>query len=389
MNRQLPYALVACFALLVFLSMNVLAQTCTNLSGTISTSSQKSSCSGDGVADIVNVAITGNRGTNYALLFTDANDVIKKIINAGSFDMEGWYSDVYNVRGISYENNIVNLQVGKKVSQLSGCYALSTTGFTVTIFNKEAGTISTTGGRTDTTICVDDGKADVLPLTYTGLQAFGMMFVLTNTSDVITSVHFNVPNLEGTGVGTVKLWLVTSCFETFTLNTGIPISSLGGTLDYSNAITITKRTGCAPICAPENVACPGKVLMCINNVSTCVAQKDVNKKLKAGGTLGGCIKCTQPTLRASRPVDITDAGESVKLYPNPTRGVLNISSNYNAEAQVTLLDNSGRMIYQQKMQLVKNASSRIDLQRSKLPAGMYTLMIRSAGHSEVKKVWIQ
>lgn len=384
-------SILACILCLSF-SMGIngaLAQTCTNLSGTISTSSQKSTCSGDGVADIVNVTITGNRGTNYALLFTDANDVIKKIINASSFDMEGWYSDVHNVRGISYENNVVSLQVGKKLSQVTGCYAISTTGFTVTISNKDAGTISTRGGRTDTTVCVDDAKADMIPLTYTGLQAFGMMFVLTNTSDIITSVHFNEPNLEGTGAGVVKLWIVTSCFETFTLSTGIPISSIGGVLDYSNAITITKRTGCGPVCAPEVVACPGKVLMCINNVSTCVAQKDVAKKQKAGGTLGGCLSCTQPALRVSKPVDIVDASESLKLYPNPSRGVLNLSSSYTAEAEISLLDNAGRMIYKQKMQLIKNAASRLDLQKSIIPAGMYTLVIRSAAQYCVQKVWIQ
>jgi hypothetical protein len=109
----------------------------------------KSTCSGDGIPDPVNVLVTGNTGTNYAIVLTDAFDKIQKIVNGKSFDMEGWSSNVYNVRGISYENGIVNLQVGKFLSQLAGCFSISNTGFTVTISNKEAGTISTTGNKTD------------------------------------------------------------------------------------------------------------------------------------------------------------------------------------------------------------------------------------------------
>jgi hypothetical protein len=373
---------------------NTSAQTCTNLSGTISTQSQKTFCSGDGVADIVTVTVTGNRGTNYALLLTDANDKIQKIFTTTSFNVEGWASSVYNVRGISYEPGILNLQAGKALSQLSGCFAISNTGFTVTVFNKEAGMISTPGGRTDTAVCVNDGKPDIVPLKYTGLDAFGMMFILTNTSDIITSVNFNVPNLEGTGAGVVKLWIVTSCFETFTLSTGVPISSLGGVLDYSNAITITKNINCAPVtvCAPEVLACPGKVLMCINNVSTCVAQKDVSKKLKAGGKLGGCIRCTtsQPivTRVKSTTLSIEDV-PAIKIFPNPAKGDLNIVCGFQGKAEITIVDASGRIVYRQKTNLVQNAPFRINIAANKLATGLYTVSAKSATNYVMQKLVVQ
>lgn len=370
----------------------VSAQSCTNLSGTISTQSRTSSCSGDGIADIVNVTVSGNRGTNYAIVLTDAFDKIEKIFSTTSFDMEGWSGNVYNVRGISYEQGIANLQVGKSLSQLSGCFAISNTGFTVTIFNKEAGEIRTQGGKTDTTICVNDGKPDAIQLKHTGLDAFGMMFVLTNTSDIITSVNFNIPNLEGTGTGIVKLWIVTSCLETFILPTGIPIASLGGTLDYSNAVTITKRTNCGPVCAPEAKACPGKVLMCINNVSTCVAEKDVNKKLKAGGKLGGCIICTpsNPDARSKKPVISLDEDEQaeIKVYPNPVKRSFNVVLAFSGETQLRIADVSGRAVYQQKINAIEHMPVTIQLP-GKVTVGMYTLTATNASNHVMQKILVE
>jgi hypothetical protein len=218
---------------------------------------------------------------------------------------------------------------------------------------------------------VNDGKPDVLQLKYAGLQAYGLMFVLTDMSDIITSVHFNVPDLEGSGAGVIKLWIVTSCFETFDLQTGIPISSLTGQLDYSNAITITKNSNCAPICEPEVVACPGKVLMCINNVSTCVAQKDVNKKLKAGGKMGGCIRCRPANTAKSAAANAVKAisPEPAMIYPNPARTEINILCAFGGAAVVDLTDLSGRIIYRKVLNMVEHTATRIDLSANRIAPG--------------------
>ncbi|MEP6596192.1 MAG: hypothetical protein ABJA71_09595, partial [Ginsengibacter sp.] len=257
--------------IVIFIS-TAFAQVCTINAGSISSSSVKSFCSGDGIDNIINVTVTGAVGDNYRILYCDANGVIKIIQQGNSFNFEGWPSTVLNVQGISYNNGLLGLAVGNKLSNLSGCFALSTTGFTITVFNKEAGSISTQGSVA-VTLCVDDKVADIIPITFNGFDAFGALWATTDLNRNILKLDFNVPNFEGTGQGVVYLRLITSCFETFEIPIGTNLSQLPSHMDYSNAITVTKKTGCAPpvVCAPEVKACPGKVLMCVKGVSTCVA----------------------------------------------------------------------------------------------------------------------
>src|ERR1700754_2348748 len=99
MRQELLFTIVCCTCFCTSLLNHAAAQSCTNLSGTIRTQSQTSTCSGDAVADIVSVTVTGSRGTNYALILTDAFDRIQRIENSTGFNMEGWHSNVYNVRG--------------------------------------------------------------------------------------------------------------------------------------------------------------------------------------------------------------------------------------------------------------------------------------------------
>ena len=76
--------LTSLLALTVLIVTNtVVAQTCTVNAGAISTTSLKTFCGGDGLADIVTVTITGAIGDNYRVLYTDANGVIR-IIQQGN-----------------------------------------------------------------------------------------------------------------------------------------------------------------------------------------------------------------------------------------------------------------------------------------------------------------
>jgi len=209
-------------AVIIFVS-TAFAQVCNINAGTISTSSAKSFCSGDGIANLVNVNITGAVGDNYRILYADANGVIKIIQQGTTFNFEGWPSTTLNAQGISYNNGLQGLAVGNKISNLSGCFALSTTGFTITVFNKEAGSISTQGSVA-VTLCVDDKVADIIPITYTGFDAFGSMWATTDLNDNIVALDFNVPNFEGSGPGVVRLRLITSCFETFEIPIGTNIN---------------------------------------------------------------------------------------------------------------------------------------------------------------------
>ncbi|RYD56200.1 MAG: T9SS type A sorting domain-containing protein [Sphingobacteriales bacterium] len=74
---------------------------------------------------------------------------------------------------------------------------------------------------------------------------------------------------------------------------------------------------------------------------------------------------------------------SVSVYPNPVNDVLNISisGKANPEAQLTMMDVNGRIVYQSGVD-----SSKGQINMSKLPAGLYLLKYADATHSEVIKV---
>src|SRR5436190_19889643 len=87
--------------LIIFIS-TALGQVCTINAGSISSTSTKTFCGGDGINDIVNVTVAGAIGDNYRILYCDANDVIKIIQQGNSFNFEGLPSTTLNARGISY-----------------------------------------------------------------------------------------------------------------------------------------------------------------------------------------------------------------------------------------------------------------------------------------------
>jgi hypothetical protein len=387
--------LTSILALTVLIVTNtVVAQTCTVNAGAIATGSLKTFCGGDGLADVVNVTITGASGDNYRVLYADANGVIRIIQQGNTYNFEGSPSTVLNAVGISYNNGLQGLAVGNKISNLVGCYALSTTGFTITVFNKEGGSISTNGSTT-ATVCVDDHIADVIPITYTGFDAFGAMWVSTDVNNNVLAVYFNVPNLEGTGAGIVRLRLITSCMETFSIPVGTNISQLPANMDFTNEIVVTKKIGCAvTVCAPQVKACPGKVLMCVKGVSTCVASNQVNKMLKSGAVMGGCIVCTVTSAKPISNRYSSNAGATIEkserpasIYPNPGKG--NFTINNAAAGRVKYELHSMTKLVWSKSVVQTGAPANISLEYLQLPAGVYYLRIASEKGVQVKPVVIR
>lgn len=373
----------------------VSAQTCAVSAGTITASSPRTYCSGDGIADVVTVTVSGAVGANYRIVYTNANGIIQLIQQGNTFNFEGFSSATLNARGISYEDGLQGLTVGSSINNLAGCFAWSATVFSITVFNNEAGSIST-NGNTTVSLCVDDGTSDVLPITFTGFDAFGIEFAVTDLNDNILSLAFNSPNFEGTGEGTVRLWLISSCFETFDISVGTNIHALPSNFDISNAITVIKNTGCgAPVCAPEVKACPGKVLMCVNGVSTCVNAKQVNRLLRAGATRGGCIVCinsqnsgasSNTTSRAAITAD--DEPTITTISPNPADRSFSIYRSVLGESTYELYSPDGAIIWRKSVEQTDGKRIDVSLEHVHLKAGIYYLHTKTGDVTNVQRVMI-
>ena len=75
----------------------------------------------------------------------------------------------------------------------------------------------------------------------------------------------------------------------------------------------------------------------------------------------------------------------VEIYPNPTRSTLNIkmSENISENYNFKLVDNLGRIIYeQQNLQPLKTYSINL----SQFPKGLYLALVKTVGITLIKKI---
>jgi hypothetical protein len=363
--------------------------------GTISGSALASYCSGDGIADNITFSLSGAVGSNSNILIISNFNILAILpANATTYNLEGLSSTTIKVRGIAYEDGITGLVVGSPLQGLGGCYSLSTTVVQSGTFAKTAGTIAFVGGSTTKSICVNDGLADNIQLEFTGNDSFGLEFVRLDAASNITWQGSNIPNFEGTGAGTEHIAIITSCDETFNSLVGTNIANLPIKMDYSNTIILTKTIGCTPttVCAPEVKPCPGKVLMCVNGVSTCVASNKVNRTLAQGGKMGGCIKCTSTGGRLSaenKPLAAQNAENLDFSYgPNPSYGLINIKSIFIGKHIFELYSSKGEKIWQANSDEAVDGQYKLNIENKNL-SGMYLLKVSAGVNSKFAKVLLK
>ncbi len=369
-------------------SEKVFAQSCNVTAGVISTTSNTVVCSGDGQPDIVNINLSGNVGTHSAIIFILAFGEIAEIHQSLSIDFEGRSSRTYIVRQISYEPGLTGLEVGGNIANLSGCYALSTTGFNVTALGLNGGVLTTQSGLTDTTICVNDGKPDVLELRITNTDGIGALLATTDLSGTITALDFSPgPNFEGSGGGVVRLYFIRFCGDFITgVTVGMNIDDIPALTDASNPVTITKKADC---CFPEVKTCDNKVLMCINNVSTCVPPKRVNRMLQEGGTLGGCTICgLSATGKAVTDFAMQETESAFKIYPNPAKSSFHVTLPVTGNTKLELRTVTGQLLWTKNIYVEEGNSVFISVSDLKLKTGMYYLGFIHNNQRAVKPVVI-
>lgn len=93
--------------------------------GQISTEDTLTHCTDDGIADLLNVNLTGASGSVSAWVLTDGAGNIFSIPSGTPFDLEGTGNGLARVYHISYEPGLTGLSVGNNISGLSGCFELS------------------------------------------------------------------------------------------------------------------------------------------------------------------------------------------------------------------------------------------------------------------------
>jgi len=250
--------------------------------GTLSTTdgfTQLSICVGDGVADPINVSLTGNTGSNMAWIITDAATGQILDIPAGPpFDLEGAGTGTCNIYNISYEGTLSGLSMGGSLSDIDGCFGLSNP-ITVERTTATAGTISA-NGLTVFNICSSDGVPDIIDVDVVGSVGTQSVFITTDQNGNIIRVltATSAINFDGFGSGTCLLYNVTYDGTINGLSQGQNISNLNGCFGLSNAITVTKQQTTGGVFSSGNQTF---ISICEGDGSTGIIETTLNNNVGA------------------------------------------------------------------------------------------------------------
>ncbi len=302
------------------------------LGGMITTTDPTTICAGDGVADPINVDLTGEVGASSAWVITDQAGVILGLPAGPPFDLEGAGAGVCLIWHMSSYGTVNGAMLGNNATtDLVGCYSLSNP-ITVTRNGANGGTLATTD---PTNICVGDGIADPINVTLTDEEGDAFQWIITDDLGNILDLPAAPPfDLEGAGVGTCLIWNLSS----YGTVTGASIGNnantdLVGCYSLSNPITVIRSeatggnittTDPTTICAGDGIADPIMVTLTgeVGDSSAWVITD------QTGMILG---------LPAAPPFDLEGAGGGTCLiwHISYSAGVTGIAVGNNANTDIT------------------------------------------------------
>ncbi len=147
-------------------------------------------CPGDDNADIVAFDSTGVLAPNYTYIITDTSNVILAVVESDEFDFNDSPEGICRVWGVAYTGEFTATveDTASVVALSSGCYALSNNYIEVIREVPVGGMISADNGKTEISICVGDGTADVISLSAEGATGGDYAYMVTDTAGFLIGV---------------------------------------------------------------------------------------------------------------------------------------------------------------------------------------------------------
>ena len=234
-------AFTGCFALSNMIQINKEAVSGGSIVTTEGTTGV-SVCLEDNISDVINFTVSGIDADNTGIIITDNNGNILALPgNVTSFDFAGTGAGICRIYNVGYNDAINGLSPGNTISDLGGCFALSNF---ITVFRSvtEGGSITTTGGETNVTICVSDGIADPIDVIISGANTSSdNRIIITDDQGNILALPSSLPfDFEPTGVGVCNIYNVNFSGSIDGLMVGGNIATLSGCFDLSNAIIVNR-----------------------------------------------------------------------------------------------------------------------------------------------------
>ncbi len=202
-------------------------------------------CANDGISDAFTVIVSNNTGDNSQIVVTDPNGVVLDLPTGNVIDFEGAGTGQCLVWNLSYNGALNGLAVGGDVNDVTGCFGLSNP-IVVNRNLQGGGSITTSTGATEVSICVGDGVADPIDVILTGNTGSNMQWVITDELGEILALPAGPPfDLEGAGLGTCLIWNLSFEGTITGAEIGSNAADLQGCFGLSNPIRVIRTTAAA------------------------------------------------------------------------------------------------------------------------------------------------
>ena len=171
-------------------------------------------------------------------LIVDTNDVIVEVLDTSNFDYA--YDQTYKVFLINFKTPPIPFGVGFNISQLRGCYGLSSAVVLPPIFN-DAGSISFENNELERDFCGVGVSVDTLDILLNHLGHINRYWVVTNTIGEVLDTFSNLPVLiDNNGPDSCLIYHLAYFNDETVLDFDISITALGGCYELSNPLLVTK-----------------------------------------------------------------------------------------------------------------------------------------------------
>lgn len=209
-------------------------------SGTLSTNDITDICRNTNRGGVVNVNINDAFGPNQQLILTDLNDNIIQIPSGNAVDFRVLPNGTYNIFNVVYDPGLTGLNNGSNLSQLNGCFDLSTP-LVVSNSNLIGGNLRFDDGFIDAFICNQDFNDNQLNTNIAGNNGQFTTFIITDRNDQIIQIlpgtQLDFSSFPG---GEFNVTVASHNGQLINSVVGVNISELRGCFALSNSIRVVK-----------------------------------------------------------------------------------------------------------------------------------------------------
>ncbi len=202
----------------------------------------------DGIPDIIDFITPTVLGADTSVwVVTDTLGQILSLPDTVPIDFEDAGDGVCLVWYLSFVDQITGAATGNNVSDIMGCFALSSS-VTVERMGISGGNLMTSDGLTQVSFCVGDGESDLVEVVLTDTIAPMHDWVITDDQGLILALPQMSPfEFDTVATGTCQIWNIGYNPNVMGLEVGNNVGDLTGNFQFSNPITVFRSAADASI----------------------------------------------------------------------------------------------------------------------------------------------